>query len=469
MINNLPLIDEWYSMDDDVFNEWRRKNDFPRVISFLFEALPNFKQWTDEQQITDELMFFGPAKFLEPDVAFLYSYEIEHANLFNSTTVSERICSKHKLSNEKFVKIKNEKKITTYFNWLSKSKLPDYLDVISNFTVNKKTANSSKDKYSKNYIALNIPLHIPRKRKLDFQNQTKTPEIELLKLGGGDKIIDEAIIGNKILDFTDLSNLQLEEPIITNDQSFLFCCLDNLVLKRTTLLRVEMKNCSTKNLIVDNVAILNSVLLNCTGTIQINDAKIKDSSYKNKSFQIAQDKSTSQNLSLEYFSYRKNHANEEHFYKEAKLLYSSLGHTELAGNYYYKERCAQTNKIKQDILSSKIKIWSKVRTFPKLIQYMIEKFYWGFGEKPQYIILSSLFVISSFSVYCYAKQNSITHDQVFMSLIYSLQSYTNIKVVDNLNQIDRVINFIATCFSYLGLISTGMLVASIAAKTKKYS
>ncbi|MBY7771362.1 hypothetical protein KW411_21170 [Vibrio fluvialis] len=56
----------WTTWSDERFNNWRRENDFPRIIEFLIEALPNFLDWLDSQEglSKDELIYHGPARFI---------------------------------------------------------------------------------------------------------------------------------------------------------------------------------------------------------------------------------------------------------------------------------------------------------------------------------------------------------------------------------------------------------------------
>ncbi len=64
---NAPSIssESLWKMSADEFNNWRRINDYPRIIKFLIDRVPRFKDWMIDQQVTDELMLeLTPSNFL---------------------------------------------------------------------------------------------------------------------------------------------------------------------------------------------------------------------------------------------------------------------------------------------------------------------------------------------------------------------------------------------------------------------
>ena len=44
------LPQQLWQMSDVDFNNWRNQNDYPRIISFLKNKLPDFESWMEDQK-----------------------------------------------------------------------------------------------------------------------------------------------------------------------------------------------------------------------------------------------------------------------------------------------------------------------------------------------------------------------------------------------------------------------------------
>jgi hypothetical protein len=44
-MTNQPTASQLWSMEPDVFNAWRAKNDIPALLEFLKNLLPGFPEW----------------------------------------------------------------------------------------------------------------------------------------------------------------------------------------------------------------------------------------------------------------------------------------------------------------------------------------------------------------------------------------------------------------------------------------
>ena len=63
-----------WAMPPDKFNEWRRENDYPRILAFFKQRFAEFKDWQTSQQLSDaELFEFGLGRFIGPETQlFIY-------------------------------------------------------------------------------------------------------------------------------------------------------------------------------------------------------------------------------------------------------------------------------------------------------------------------------------------------------------------------------------------------------------
>lgn len=96
----------------------------------------------------------------------------------------------------------------------------------------------------------------------------------------------------------------------------------------------------------------------------------------------------------------------------------------------------------------------------------LQELYWGYGEKPFNVILSSIALIFTVSIYGYYGQYSSTYGDVLTSAMYSFQSYTNISIME-IKQASKGLKLTGAVMSFFGLMSVGLLVASLSSKSKK--
>jgi hypothetical protein len=52
--NSQPDIADLWSLSEDRFIEWRKRHDFPHLLSHFDKTLLLFKEWKDDNKITNE-------------------------------------------------------------------------------------------------------------------------------------------------------------------------------------------------------------------------------------------------------------------------------------------------------------------------------------------------------------------------------------------------------------------------------
>lgn len=65
-----------WQMTADDFNAWRRTYDYPRIVSYLKEKQPEFQTWMNDQGVTDGLLIrHSPSTFFS-ELPFLYLHTV---------------------------------------------------------------------------------------------------------------------------------------------------------------------------------------------------------------------------------------------------------------------------------------------------------------------------------------------------------------------------------------------------------
>ncbi|MBM4846664.1 hypothetical protein HYO58_24690 [Vibrio parahaemolyticus] len=158
------------------------------------------------------------------------------------------------------------------------------------------------------------------------------------------------------------------------------------------------------------------------------------------------------------------------FHRQAKMLFSRNGYPDLAGEHFLIEQSSKRKQLFKVFSSAKSTSspYGKVKALLKSVIMGCIEMYWGYGERPFRIIKTSIILISIVAVLSFFVESSSTYGDVIGSISYGIQSFTNIEFIE-VNQSNRLLNFLSSILSLTGLISVGLLVGSLASKSKKYS
>jgi len=131
-----------WAMSPEDFNSWRRKNDYPRIISFLKEYVACFQEWMLEQKVTDEdLLEFAPAAFLK-EVKELIIYELQDKNGDMVREIRDSLYSVGEVVFHEKTVLKR-KTVTPYFEWAKSNKQCIESRVHTEFSINRRAGRKS--------------------------------------------------------------------------------------------------------------------------------------------------------------------------------------------------------------------------------------------------------------------------------------------------------------------------------------
>lgn len=443
-----------WQMSPNDFNVWREKNDYPRIIDFFKKKLPSFELWMTEQDISDGVLIkYSPSTFLK-DQSALYLYNV----LFDSKEDKEMLLEvKYSLNEIFFHKnlVKKRKDIVPYPFWY-------------------------KLKHSKPSPQIEINMRQGRSCFL-------LSELELLDLGNCN-LINQYPIGNRHLDFTNLSDLRIVNCLNNSRLKLWFCTANNLTIEgdfpfvdayETDFYSVINQKFSNLKLINGsfqswtftncelNVALTNAVihLWKFTGwdfTATISNSDIRDCSFNNLKIRYP--------IDLGRF---------KEFHATIKRLYSQIGKKKEASNHYYLEKTYERKSYlrlrenyRDEYYRAKGKIAKAVLKAKFICKYLYSGFLnilWGYGEKPSRIFgISIATILICAFVYCYSPNSSAkTHDSILDSLYYSMVTFTTLGYGD-ISQPSIGLKLLSGFEALLGMTFWGILIAGFTSNAKDY-
>jgi len=129
----------------EAFNDWRRKHDIPKLISFFNEVLPNFEEWQSQFSVTDDLILLSDQTsefFIGTGKHIFYKYfnpwhwsktpENKVEPLYDFQSAKEWAERNNKdIKGDKFI-CDPHAEFIPYFDWLKKEKGTEKFSVKSN-------------------------------------------------------------------------------------------------------------------------------------------------------------------------------------------------------------------------------------------------------------------------------------------------------------------------------------------------
>ncbi|EGH65865.1 hypothetical protein PSYAC_13306 [Pseudomonas syringae pv. actinidiae str. M302091] len=477
---------DWLFWRDEDFNSWRRQHDFPRIVEFLFDSLPYFSLWLSEQVgLTEEdLLFHGPSRFIR-----FYGEEatyIEHnvgISLFQDAParkiVRYEFIGRGDADKIDQFEVLRQVRLVSYIDWAFSrrewafpNKVKDIGDIARFFTPSGRSCQTSDFSDSHSNIQFNIPLFMPSISIESLRSNHLVggpPMLELLKLGGGGVEVANGLIGEKNLEFANIDNLTLISPIITSFQSVAFSTLRNFKIVGS-IHAMTFYQCSVE------ITVSNGGLFSCRfeygdQKIDLKNSKLDRSSIRSRRLGLKLSDTEILDCCFKYSDlFTFSSEEKKSFHKSAKMIFSHLGYPDLAGKHFLLER--KSERINKWEVFSGIKRGVRIRN--RLLALLgffwmsLQELYWGYGEKPFNVILSSIALIFTVSIYGYYGQYSSTYGDVLTSAMYSFQSYTNISIME-IKQASKGLKLTGAVMSFFGLMSVGLLVASLSSKSKNYN
>lgn len=438
-----PEISDLWSLEEEYFIEWRKNHDFPKLLKHFDDNLLLFKEWKSDTKLTDDLIlscgeltpFLEHKKLSKKKKLYLIeqTFDGEKRNMVSYTPLTG---VKNSFGTEESYKPILE--FYSYLDWLKKrQKSATILGI--------KSRNAPGSDIERVFIHANL-------------YSSSGEHFELLKMGGIDVPTNafNVLLRGKRLEFVNLCGLRLNGEIYFGEEGNLscsYCACDNMVAKNLDMSNLDFEHCSIKNVKVIDSKIQQWRFYDCQLTGEFNNSQLRKVTIWGGLFdpimkgcnisdvEIEKDKSVKD---LNYPAYQ-----------SLKKLYAEQGDDPNAIKYFIKEQ-------------------EYIRKRSKGIKYLaksVSRWYWGYGRKPQNIIVVSLGLILLLAVSYWFNRSDIllnngqTTELSFWDCIYfSSTTFTTLGYGDY--SPTGIARIAATFESLFGVFNVGFIVAGFA--TNKY-
>lgn len=451
-----PKIDPkiFWDMSVSDFNSWRRENDYPRIIDFLKKKLLHFDSWMSDQEVTDSILInYSPSSFLR-DQSMLYLYEVLH----DSKEVKEILHEKKFAVNETFF----------HLNYITKRK--DILPYPIWYR--------SRYKHRSPDIAINM-----RQGRSCFL----LSELELLDLGNC-KVVNRFIIGDRLLDFTNLDDLFIVNSMNNTFLNLWFCTAHNLSIEGDLAFIdafetqfYDFSNRKSSNLKLVNGNFQSWRFTNCEIDLLLTNAVIHLWKFTGWDFTATIHNSDIKDCKFNNLKIRYpiDIGRITQFHAHLKRLYSQIGKKKEASFHYYLEKTYErksylypkaNHRDEYNLAKGKTyKLLVVIKFIYKYICSGILNILWGYGERPIRLFQISILTIFTFAfVYAYSPHSSIATKNDFLnSLYFSTVSFTTLGFGD-ISQTNNYLKLLSAFEALLGMTFWGLLIAGFASNSKDY-
>jgi hypothetical protein len=441
-----------WQMSAEEFNAWRRKYDYPRIVSYLKEQQPEFDKWMEDQGVTDDLLIrFSPSSFLS-EQAFFYLYTL----IENETTEKEishiyRYDVGQKVFNNSIVKARKD--IIPYTTWRRQR-------------INKKVFLPSMTSRTGRSVYLG--------------------GLELVDIGACQ--VSNIFIGNRLLDFTNVSDLRIINCYNNSMIKLWFCMATNITITGDLHFVDGFESTFYDNMPVKflNLKLLNGdyqrwSFVNCEVNITATNAIINrwqfigwdfNATLSNTEIRDCTFKSSRISAPIDY-------GRAKVFHAHLKRLYSQLNQKKKASEHYYLEKNFERKSylhlrpnyhdIYYGARTPRAKKMLQVRYFFKFLGSGFLNILWGYGERPARVFIISTFSILFFAgCYCFVPGASVkTFHQFGNALYYSMVTFTTLGYGD-ISQTKEFLKLMSGLEAILGMTFWGILIAGFTSNAKDY-
>jgi hypothetical protein len=431
-------MDLW-ALSPERFVEWRKLNDFPRLLKHFDKTLLLFKEWKKENKLSNEIIIENGeiTPFLEnkklSKIKTLYLVK----QLFEGK--ERTIVSYQKLDGEKqdlgrtfiFTPILEFK---SYLDWLrERGKYQQILYINS--------------RHSPNSPIERVFIHA--------DVYATSSEFELLKMGGIPAPVDGfgLLHRGKKMEFVNLCGLMLTGQINFGELGNLscsFCACDNWIAESLAMPLLSFEHCSITNFTLSNSKIQQWVFYNSTVTGDFDNTQFAGVRIFGGSFSpVLKDCSLFEvNIEID----KTVPDNNLYAYKTLKKIYSDQGDEQKAKEYFIKENEYIRHRFRHRLKGLKY--------FTKSLSY----YYWEYGRKPYRIVLLSLAIILFFSFIYWLNDDliSINSGKVknftfFDSIYFSTTTFTTLGYGD-MSPLSWLRIF-TSVEAFSGVVNMGFLIA----------
>lgn len=451
-----PQIDssQLWNMTAEDFNMWRRKNDYPRIIAFLKNKLPQFEDWMSIQKVSDDILIEqSPSKFLKQEKKiFLY-------DILDKDQQPKRILAttEHSIGETFFHNntVKTKQSIIPYSTWYKKQ--PAFKPLL--LTASLKMGN-----------------------KAYFMS-----ELEIINLGSID-IFPQFISGSWDLDFVNLDNLKIKQLNSNCNYRIWFSSAENLTIDGDLyfLDAYSTSFYSVVNPKYSNLKLLNGSFQswsfeNCS--LHINALNCIIHNWRFKGYDFNATLINSEIINSEFLNheivYPQDYERAKNFHAHIKRLFSQIGKRNEASKHFYLEKQFERKsflRIRPNF-RDEYKLYKEKSLLPilylkfyiKYIYSLFNNILWGYGEKPARVFLISISSILLFSLIFsfHPNSNPVTHLNFANSLYYSMVTFATLGYGD-ISQTDILLKLLSGFEAILGMSLWGILIAGFTSNSKDY-
>ncbi len=443
-----------WNMNAEQFNNWRRQNDYPRIVSFFKTNLDQFAEWMNAQQIDDDtLIYLSPSAFLKKET-YLYLCDTTKEGAADKTFLSSTAIPVNGKISDNYI-CKSSRKIVPYYAWFKTKNGINAPEVFVN------------SYHGRQHYIMGV--------------------LELLDIGGGEV---RNFIGDRayrMLDFVNASDLYLQCTVGMRLQ-FSFSSALNVHIEGTLNFVNAYKTSfgelfqqKGNNLRLANGNFQRWTFEDCSVHIDLSHADLSYWKFTGDDFSITVNNSDIRESAFNTPSVRSpiHWGLYREFHARVKRMYSALGKRKEASNHFYLEKKFEQGSYKYPQANHRTEFFSAKTKSERLGMYtrmyanfaklcLLDKL-WGYGEKPQRVFGISLIVLSLFTLlYClHPDANCETKHHFWNSVYYSTVTFTTLGYGD-IAQHTTFLRVASGFEALLGMSFWGILIAGFTSNAKDY-
>lgn len=439
-----------WSMTSEDFLAWRQQHDYPRIIAYVKQKLPDFERWMREQDVTDGLLVsHAPATFLKNKR--LYLYNILHDEKDEKEMVKT---AAYRVGETFFHKnvVKSRKDVLPYPLWYERT----YKKRAPEIMVNHKSGRS--------HMVLQ--------------------GLELLDLGNCH--LNGAFIGHRKLDFVNISDLTLTHCFNNTILEIDFSSASNVTVQGDFPFVQAYQTSFSESMFgrIQNLKLINGRFqdwhfVDCDVNVYASNAVLYRWRYVGEDFDATLTTSDIVDCSFKSLPIRYpiqlNRARV--FHGILKRLYSQLGKKKQASDHFYWEKTYERRSYlhvrenhRDAFLARRTTNGRKlvrVQFFFKYLRSQFVNLLWGYGERPARVFLLSIATILLFAgIFCLAPSASDhTRGHFGNALYFSMVTFTTLGYGD-ISQTDGTLQLLSGLEALLGMSFWGILIAGFTNNAK---
>lgn len=445
--NPKPSADDLWALSEKRFIEWRKVHDFPRLLDHFDTVFPEFVQWKEEFNLTNEII-------------------VQSGNL-------TQFIAKKNVRKKRAIRKINRKKIVflTIQKWdnreltvVSQSKLEGKKEIFGQefdfiFLQEMESFLDWCERKKHTVKMLNVVLRsapgFPEERVyINVNGSSDDTNFELLKMGGIELPVNafNILLRGKYIEFANLCGLELIGEINFGEMGNLecsYCVCDNWKATNMDMPLLKIKHSSMFNFMSVDSKLTSWRFYDTKVSGNFTNTQLQRVLIMGGDFDPLMQSCSLFDTAI--VNNENTYNNNLNGFKTFKKIYEGQGEDRLAKLYYVFEN---------EFLRSKL-------TGFEYITKSLSYYYWEYGSKPHRIIYCSLLIIILCSLFYWLNSDFISTNtsakekfDFANSLYFSTITFTTLGYGDYSPQ--GWLKILAAAESFLGVINTGFLLAGYA-------